>query len=209
MRVAYFDTIAGISGDMTLGAFLSSGVSLDLLAAELKKLNLTGYELAASRIQRNGITAMKVDVIVSEQPKYHRHFSDINSIIEASTLSAGVKQCAQKIFLEIAQAEARVHDSTIEKVHFHEVGAIDSLVDIVGTAICMEQMRIDRVFSSPVKVGSGGMVNTQHGAMPVPTPATVEILKGYPVVLTDIPFELTTPTGAAIIKTPRPSMLKM
>ena len=200
MKTAYFDTIAGISGDMTLGAFLSAGVSLDLLAKELKKLNFTGYELTASRIQRNGISAIKVDVIVSEQPKYHRHLADINAIIDASALSENVKERAKKIFLEIAHAEAKVHDSTIEKIHFHEVGAIDSLVDIVGAAICMEQMGIDRVFSSPVKVGSGGTVNTQHGTMPVPTPATMEILKGYPIVLTDIPFELTTPTGAAIIK---------
>jgi hypothetical protein len=115
-------------------------------------------------------------------------------------LDLAVKDRAKSIFHEVALAEAKVHNSTIEKVHFHEVGAIDSLVDIVGTSICIEQMGIERVFSSPVKVGNGGTVTTQHGVMPIPTPATSEILKGYPVVLTDIPFELTTPTGAAIIK---------
>ena len=200
MKIAYLDTIAGISGDMTLGAFLSAGVSVDELRAELGKLRLGGFELTVKHIQRNGITAVKVDVIISDAPKYHRHLSDINSIIEQSDLSRVVKDQAKKIFHEVAIAEAKVHNSTIEKVHFHEVGAIDSLVDIVGTAICMERQGIESVFSSPVKLGNGGIVNTQHGAMPIPTPATVEILKGYPVVLTDIPFELTTPTGAAIIK---------
>ena len=200
MRIAYFDTIAGISGDMTLGAFISAGVSLDQLIAELGKLRLTGFEVTAKHIQRNGIAAVKVDVVISEAPKYHRHLADINAIIDQSALTTGVKDCAKKIFHEVAVAEAKVHNSTIEKVHFHEVGAIDSLVDIVGTSICIELMGIQSVFSSPVKVGNGGTVTTQHGIMPIPTPATSEILKGYPVVLTDIPFELTTPTGAAIIK---------
>jgi hypothetical protein len=200
MRIAYLDTIAGISGDMTLGAFISAGVSLDQLIAELGKLRLSGFDVTARNIQRNGITAVKVDVVISEAPKYHRHLVDINAIIDRSDLGEAVKGRAKKIFHEVAVAEAKVHNSTLEKVHFHEVGAIDSLVDIVGTSICLEQMGIEGVFSSPVKVGNGGTVNTQHGVMPIPTPATSEILKGYPVVLTDIPFELTTPTGAAIIK---------
>jgi pyridinium-3,5-bisthiocarboxylic acid mononucleotide nickel chelatase len=200
MKIAYLDTIAGISGDMTLGAFISAGVSLDRLIAELGKLRLGGFEVTAKNLQRNGITAVKVDVVISEAPKYHRHLADINAIIEGSDLSLAVKDRAKKIFHEVAVAEAKVHNSTIEKVHFHEVGAIDSLVDIVGTSICMEELGIERVFSSPVKIGNGGTINTQHGVMPIPTPATSEILKGYPVVLTDIPFELTTPTGAAIIK---------
>jgi uncharacterized protein (TIGR00299 family) protein len=200
MRIAYLDTLAGISGDMTLGAFLSAGVRLDRLINELRKLNVSGYELSASHIKRNGISATKVDVVISEAPSYHRHLSNINAIIEQSSLSTTVQNYAKKIFYEVAVAEAAVHNSTIEKVHFHEVGAIDSIVDIVGTAICLEAMDIERVYSSPVKVGSGGTVHTQHGMMPVPTPATMEILKGYPIVLTEIPFELTTPTGAAIIK---------
>jgi hypothetical protein len=185
---------------MTLGAFLSAGVSLDALTAELGKLGLDGFELTAKHLQRNGITAIKADVLISEAPKYHRHLSDINRIIDQSTLSPFVKETSGKIFREVAVAEAKVHNSTIEKVHFHEVGAIDSLVDIVGTAICLELLGIQRVASSPVKLGSGGTVQTQHGTMPIPTPATIEILRGYPVVLTDIPFELTTPTGAAIVK---------
>ncbi|HWP83489.1 MAG TPA: nickel pincer cofactor biosynthesis protein LarC [Bacteroidota bacterium] len=200
MKIAYFDTIAGMSGDMTLGAFVSAGVPFDALDAELKKLNLGGFELQASHITRSGIVATKIDVIISEQPKYHRHLKDINALIEGSSLSQTVKERAKKIFYEVAVAEAAVHRSTLEKIHFHEVGAIDSLVDIVGTSICIEFLGIQEVYSSPVRLGSGGFVNTQHGTMPVPTPATIEILKHYPTVLTDIPFELTTPTGAAIIK---------
>jgi pyridinium-3,5-bisthiocarboxylic acid mononucleotide nickel chelatase len=207
MKIAYLDTIAGISGDMTLGAFLSAGVPLEFLANELGKLSLTGFEVSARHLQRNGITAMKVDVTISDALKYHRHLSDIVQIIEQSTLSKPVQENAKKIFHEVAVAEATVHNSTVEKVHFHEVGAIDSIVDIVGTAICLEQMGIERVFSSAIKVGSGGTVNTQHGTMPIPTPATMEILKGYPIVLTDIPFELTTPTGAAIVKALSAGML--
>jgi uncharacterized protein (TIGR00299 family) protein len=200
MKIAYLDTIAGISGDMTLGGFISAGVSLDQLITELGKLRLSGFEITAKHVQRNGIAAVKVDVVISEAPKYHRHLADINAIIEGSDLGTAVKERAKKIFHEVAVAEANVHNSSIEKVHFHEVGAIDSLVDIVGTSICIELLGIERVFSSPVKIGNGGTVTTQHGVIPIPTPATSEILKGYPVVLTDIPFELTTPTGAAIIK---------
>ncbi|HEY5615221.1 MAG TPA: nickel pincer cofactor biosynthesis protein LarC [Bacteroidota bacterium] len=200
MNIAYFDTIAGISGDMTLGAFVSAGLPVDELAAELKKLNLHGFELHASHIERSGIVATKVDVVISEQPHSHRHLKDINAIIDNSSLSDPVKQTAKKIFLEVAVAEAKVHNSTLEKIHFHEVGAIDSIVDIVGTAICLDTFNIEAVYSSHVRTGNGGFVKTQHGTMPIPTPATVEILKGYPTELTDIPFELTTPTGAAIIK---------
>jgi hypothetical protein len=137
MKIAYLDTIAGISGDMTLGAFISAGVSLDRLIAELGKLRLGGFEVTAKHLQRNGITAVRVDVVISEAPKYHRHLADINAIIEGSDLNLAVKDRAKKIFHEVAVAEAKVHDSTIEKVHFHEVGAIDSLVDIVGTSICI------------------------------------------------------------------------
>ena len=200
MRIAYFDTFSGISGDMTLGAFVSAGMPFDTLAAELAKLNLPGFELQARHLSRNGIHAVKVDVVITEQPKYQRHLKDIETIIDAGSFSERVKSMAKRIFHEIAVAEAKVHNSTLEKVHFHEVGAIDSIVDIVGTAICLEHLHIDRVHSSPVRTGSGGTVRTEHGIMPIPTPATVEILKGYPTVLTDIPVELTTPTGAAIIK---------
>jgi len=198
--IAYLDTIGGISGDMTLGAFVSAGMPFDTLANELAKLGLEGFELQASHIERSGIVATKIDVVVSQQPHYHRHLKDINELIDRSSLSQSVKERAKKIFLEVARAEAAIHGSTIEKIHFHEVGAIDSLVDIVGASICIGFFNIDDVYSSPVKVGSGGFVKSAHGKLPVPTPATMEILKDYPVVLTDIQHELTTPTGAAIVK---------
>jgi uncharacterized protein (TIGR00299 family) protein len=200
VRIAYLDTIAGIAGDMTMAAFVSAGVSIDDLSAELRKLPLDGFELMASHVQRNSIDAIHIDVIISKEPHYHRHLKDINHIIESSSLSPRVIERARAIFAEIARAEAKVHNSTIEKVHFHEVGALDSIVDIVGVAICLEKFSIDRVYSSPVRLGSGGVVKTQHGLMPVPTPATLEILRDYPTVLTTLPHELTTPTGAGIIK---------
>jgi len=198
--IAYLDTIGGISGDMTLGAFVSAGMPFNVLTNELAKLGLEGFELQASHIERSGIVATKIDVVVSQQPHYHRHLKDINELIDRSSLSQSVKERAKKIFLEVARAEAAIHGSTIEKIHFHEVGAIDSLVDIVGASICIEFFNIDEVYSSPVKVGGGGFVKSAHGKLPVPTPATMEILKDYPVVLTDIQHELTTPTGAAIVK---------
>lgn len=200
MRIAYLDTIAGISGDMTLGAFISAGVKLEQLQNELLKVNLTGYELKTETVTRSGISAVKLNVVVHKEPHYHRHLKDIYTIIDASTLNDKIKDNAKKIFLELAKAEASVHDTTIEKIHFHEVGAVDAIVDIVGTAICLDILNIEKVFSSPVKLGNGGFVETEHGRMPIPTPATVELLKNYPTVLTDIPFELTTPTGASIVK---------
>ncbi len=201
MKIAYFDTIAGISGDMTLGAFISAGMSIDLLNEEISKLNLHGVELQAQHIVRHGITAVHVDVVISEHHHHHRSLSHINSIIDKSALGETVKENAKKIFLELGKAEAKVHNTDIEKIHFHEVGALDSIVDIVGTAICVDKMGIGVVYSSPVKLGNGGFVQAAHGKLPIPTPATVEILKEYPTILTDIPSELTTPTGAAIIKT--------
>lgn len=200
MKIAYLDTIAGIAGDMTMAAFVHAGVRLDELTAELQKLPLDGFEIVGEHVQRNAITAVHLDVIISHAPHYHRHLKDINDIIDGSDLSSTVKQNAKSIFHVIAAAEATVHNTSMERVHFHEVGALDSIVDIVGTAICLEKLGIERVYSSPVRLGSGGIVRTQHGAMPTPTPATVEILRGYPTVLTSIADELTTPTGAGIIK---------
>ncbi len=200
MKALYFDTIGGLSGDMALGALVSAGVSFDDLVRELQKLNVPGFELAARHIERSGIVSTKIDVDITLQPQYHRHLKDIEALVDASGLSASVKERSKKIFRAVAVAEAKVHNTTIEKVHFHEVGALDSLVDIVGVSICLEMLGIEAVYSSPMKVGRSGLVNSQHGKLPVPTPATLEILKGYPIVLTEIPYELTTPTGAAIVK---------
>ena len=200
MKIAYFDTVSGIAGDMTMAAFVSAGLSIDELGFELKKLPLPGFELIGKHVMRNAISAVHLEVAISHTPHYHRHLKDINNLIDASHLSQRVKEVAKSIFHVIGRAEAKIHDTTLEKIHFHEVGAVDSIVDIVGTAICLEKFGIERVYTSPVRLGSGGTVNTQHGVMPTPTPATLEILREYPTVLTNIPDELTTPTGAGIVK---------
>jgi len=211
-RIAYFDTFAGISGDMILAAFLHAGVSLETLTAELKKLGLSGWRIHAHEIAQHAIHGLKVDIAIEEATaganggagRHHAHakqrtYADIVALIERSDLSSRVKNDACAVFGRIADAEAKIHGTTPEKVHFHEVGAVDSILDIVGAAACLELLDIDEVYTSVVRVGSGGTVDTQHGTMPVPAPATVEILRGYPVELTGIPFELTTPTGAGFI----------
>ncbi|MBI5021224.1 MAG: nickel pincer cofactor biosynthesis protein LarC [Ignavibacteriales bacterium] len=201
MKAAYFDTIGGISGDMTLGAFVNAGVDFQELVDEVKKLKLNNVELEASHVSCNGIDAVKVDVIVSlNQHHHHRGIKEINEIIDASTLTEEIKKNAKKIFATLANAEAKVHGTTVDKIHFHEVGAVDSIVDIVGTAICLDKLDIKTVYSSPIKLGSGGIIIAEHGTLPNPAPATIEILQNYPVVFTEIPYELATPTGAAIIK---------
>jgi uncharacterized protein (TIGR00299 family) protein len=217
MNIAYFDTFAGISGDMTLGAFIHAGVPLSYLQEELKKLRIEGYTLHNHGIERSAISAIKIDVEVEHEHHHehshehhsHRSLTDILSLIKSSKLPARVQNRAEKIFTVIGEAEAKIHNTTIKKIHFHEVGAVDSIVDIVGACICLEYFNIEKLYSSPVRIGNGGFVNTQHGTMPIPTPATVEILKGYPTVLTDIPHELTTPTGAGIIKTLSSGMLSL
>jgi uncharacterized protein (TIGR00299 family) protein len=201
MKIAYFDAFSGISGDMTIAGFLNAGLDENEFLTELSKLKLSGFEIEIKKVIRSGITATKFDVIVKEKQKEHRHLSDIFEIIDASDLSEFVKQTSKKIFTNIAQAEAKIHNTTVEEVHFHEVGAIDSIIDIVGTTICIEKFKIEKIFASKIPLGSGSFTQTQHGKMPIPSPATLELLKNFPVTLTDIPFELTTPTGASIIAT--------
>lgn len=200
MKIAYFDTIAGVSGDMTLAAFIGAGIPLGDISREVGRLGLPGVELKASTVVRNGISAVRLEVLVDAPEKKHRHLKDILAMIAASSLPPAVRRDAERIFTEVGKAEARVHGTTIDRVHFHEVGAIDSIVDIVGAAVCVHLAGIEKVYSSPVRLGRGGFADTEHGKLPVPGPAAVEILKGYPTVLTDVPFELTTPTGAAIIR---------
>jgi len=209
VKIAYFDTIAGISGDMVLGAFLNAGIPIEVLNSEIAKLGISGVRIEIQMLQRSMITAIKVNVVETPQHRdeqkrqshHERSFEEIRRLIESSGLNDRVKGKAVEIFHTLARAEARIHDTSVENIHFHEVGAIDSIVDIIGAAVCMEYFGIEAVYSSPVRLGSGGTVSTRHGEMPVPVPAAVEILKGYPTVLTNIPYELTTPTGAAIIKT--------
>lgn len=196
--LAYFDCFSGISGDMTLGACIDLGVPADWLKNRLEQLPLTDFDLTTSSVTRHGISATHVHVKTSEH--HHRHFSDIVSLIENSPLSEGAKEKSIGIFDKIATAESGIHDCDKASVHFHEVGGIDAIVDIVGTVLCMEYLEIDAVVASKIPLGSG-FVNCQHGTLPVPAPATVSILKGVPVYGTDIPYELVTPTGAAIVST--------
>jgi len=200
MVIAYFDCFSGISGDMTLGALVDAGVSIDALRTDLAKLNLSGYRIKAEKVKRSGIAATKVRVLIDNQEHRERNLADILKLIEHSGLTTAIKQKSGMIFKRLAEAEAKVHGTTVDKIHFHEVGAIDSIVDIVGTVIGMELLSISQIMSSPVNVGSGS-VKTSHGLLPVPAPATAELLKGIPFYESSTKFELTTPTGAAIIST--------
>jgi uncharacterized protein (TIGR00299 family) protein len=200
MTIAYFDCFSGISGDMTLGALVDAGVPLDVLRAELAKLELPGYTLSSEKVRRSGISATKVHVVLDEKEQPARHLADINRIITGSSLSPAVQQKSLAIFQRLAEVEAKVHGTTPDQVHFHEVGAVDALVDIVGSVIGLEHLGITEIIGSPVNVGSG-TVHTAHGKLPVPAPATVELLRNIPLYSSSITFELTTPTGAAIIST--------
>ncbi len=200
MTLAYFDCFSGISGDMTLGALVDAGVAIELLRAELEKLNLRGYEITALKVTRAGIPSTKVHVCLEEKEQPARHLADIRKLIEDSALSPSIRQKSIAVFERLAQAEARVHGTTPDKVHFHEVGAVDAIVDIVGSVIGLELLGITKIVGSPVNLGSG-TIKTSHGILPVPAPATVELLKGIPTYGSEIPFELTTPTGAAILST--------
>jgi uncharacterized protein (TIGR00299 family) protein len=258
--VLYFEINSGISGDMTIASLLNLGVDKNEFLDELKKLNLEGYEVKISTVQKNGITATDFEVILENDSHHvnhenddhlkknhddnenhnhnhnhnhhdhdhekqkvfkhthknnkeekshnhskhhehvHRNFDDIKKLINDSKLSEKVKELSINIFEKVAKAEAKVHNKKINEVHFHEVGAVDSIVDIVGTAILIDILNPDQIYSSPVSLGTG-FVNVAHGRIPVPAPATIEILKNIPVYSTGVEGELVTPTGAAIIKT--------
>ncbi len=198
MKVLCYDCFSGISGDMNLGAMIDLGIDISFLRAELGKLNLHGWELGSEKVQRHGISGTKVTVIQTVHEHTHRHLSDIEKIIYDSTLPEPVKILSMRIFTKIAAAEATVHGIPVEEVHFHEVGAIDSIIDIAGAAICFNALNVDAVFVSEVELGSG-FVNCDHGKLPVPAPATAEIIKGIPVRTGGVDFEATTPTGAAIL----------
>ncbi|HAS72844.1 MAG TPA: nickel pincer cofactor biosynthesis protein LarC, partial [Clostridiales bacterium UBA8960] len=221
MKILYYDCFAGLSGDMNLGAMIDLGVDLEQLKAELAKLGLDHeFKLTARKDEKHGIFGTKVDVVDFNHDHDHHHdhhhdhehdhehahghaslrdFSDIRELILKSDLSERVKNDSIKMFEIIAEAEAKIHGKKIEEVHFHEVGAIDSIIDVIGTAICMDILEVDRVMSSTVELGSG-FVKCAHGLMPIPAPATAEILKGIPIKSTIEKNEMTTPTGAAILK---------
>ena len=199
-RILYFDIVNGISGDMTLATLLNLGVPGEIFLEELSKLNLDDeFDIKIVSKIENGIKGTNVDIIIKEE-NAHRHLVDIFSIIDNSRLNENVKGMAKRIFMVIGEAEAKVHGTTIDKIHFHEVGAIDSIVDIVGASILIDLLCVDKIYASTVPVGSG-FVKCDHGIMPVPAPATLEILKDVPIKLNSVKGECTTPTGAAIVKT--------
>ena len=199
MRILYYDCFAGISGDMNLGALIDIGVDPDFLIAELQKLNIEGFHLEIQKDIRRGISGTKATVVIENQEnEKHRHLRHVEELINQSTLSENVKTMSLKIFDLIAVAEGKVHNISKEHVHFHEVGALDSIADIVGAAICLDYLKVDKVISSPIQLG-GGMVKCAHGIMPVPAPATTEIVRNVPVRTGLVQHEATTPTGAAIL----------
>jgi hypothetical protein len=202
MKIAYFDCFAGASGDMILGALVDGGLSIEILQSELRKLDLTGYELLAEPVSKKGIAATQVSILVDSElhAHHHRHLHDIENIIDSSELHPDVKEVSTLAFRRLAAAEAKVHRQAIECVHFHEVGAVDAILDVVGAMVGLHQLGIEKVYCSPIHVGSGA-VECAHGTFPVPAPATAELVKNIPVYSTGVQAELLTPTGAAILTT--------
>ena len=209
-KVLYYDCFSGISGDMNLAALLDLGVPEDYLRAKLTELGISGYTLEITRSSKMGIHGTRVDVKLhddyhsheheSHHDHSHRNLHDITHIIKDSSLSDDVKTTALAIFTKIAEAEAKVHGTTVDNIHFHEVGAIDSIVDIVGAAICLDWLKPSKIIALPIELG-GGFVKCAHGTIPVPAPATLELLQGFAVKTGTVQFETTTPTGAAILST--------
>ena len=198
MKVLYFDCFAGIAGDMTVAALLELGLPLPYLREQLAALPFTAYTLSSSPAMRQGIAGTSFTVTVSEADQPHRHYSGIAAMLEAAPLTSRAKELAQRIFLRLAQAESQVHGVPLERVHFHEVGAVDSIVDIVGTAIGLDYLGVEKVYASPLPFGRG-FVQTAHGRIPVPAPATAHLLKGIPLAGDIGEGERVTPTGAAIV----------
>lgn len=199
MTTIFFDCFAGISGDMTLGALVSAGADARALVEQVALLGVEGYEVEFERVDRSGISATRA-VVRAREEKKHRHLSDIEALIGRSRLAPRVKDRATRIFRRLGEAEARVHDVPVERIHFHEVGALDSIVDVVGACVGFELLGVERFVCSPLHVGSG-TVEMEHGRFPVPPPAVAELLKGAPIYSTEVKGELVTPTGAAVVST--------
>ncbi len=202
MNILYYDCFSGISGDMNLAGMIQLGVDPGYLRRELSKLGLDQeFDFKTTRDSRHGIVGTRVDVTLTlPGGRKHRSLQDIERIIEGSGLNESVRNTAGKIFRRLAEAEAKVHGTDTQKIHFHEVGATDAIVDIVGAAICYHVLKVKEVWSSPVEMG-GGFVRCAHGILPVPAPATMEILTGIPTTRGAVQEETTTPTGAAILTT--------
>src|SRR5215813_4309822 len=200
-RIVYFDCPSGAAGDMIMASLIDAGVSVDALRAELGKLPLTGWELLVREVRKGAFRATKVDVAIDHHAHHrHRTLGDIVAILEASMLRDSVKDKARRIFTRLAEAEARVHGTTTDQVHFHDVGAVDAIVDVTGGVIALELIGARAIHVSALPIG-GGFVEGAHGRIPIPGPGTAELLRGFPVVDTGVKAELVTPTGAAILTT--------
>lgn len=202
MRIAYFDCFSGASGDMILGSLLDAGLSLEHLKKQISKLGLSHYNIGVEKVVKKGISGSKALISIDQHhhDHHHRYLSHIKEIINKSALPEQVKKKSIAIFQRLAEAESKVHGTDVEQVHFHEVGAIDAIIDVVGAVVGFHALGIKKIYCSPLHVGSG-TVECAHGILPVPAPATAELIKGTPIYSTGVEGELLTPTGAAILTT--------
>lgn len=208
MKTLYFDCFSGVSGDMIVGALVDAGGDIAHLENELKKLKIEDeYTLKFTKVVKNGITSTKFDVVLTDTHHHldnhdhhhdHRSYKHIVKMIQQAQFTERTETLALRIFEKIGIAEGKIHGVPLDDVHFHEVGAVDSIIDIVGSAILLDQLNLDAVYASPIPVGSG-KIHIDHGIYPVPAPATLEILRGVPLSKSDVQGELATPTGAAIV----------
>ena len=198
MRIAYFDCFSGVSGDMILGALVDAGLEPSELETELGKLPVRGFSILAEKTTRRGIAGTKVNVVTDEH-HVERHLSDVTALIDRSSLSDYIKNASKRIFGDLAGVEARIHHQNVDEVHFHEISGLDSIVDVVGSLVGLKKLGVEAVYASKIHVGTG-FVECRHGTLPVPAPATLELLKGVPVYSKGIESELATPTGVAILK---------
>ncbi|MCP4665256.1 MAG: nickel pincer cofactor biosynthesis protein LarC, partial [Deltaproteobacteria bacterium] len=199
MKIAYLDCFSGVSGDMFLGALLDAGLSIDELEEGLQRLPLEGYRLEVKREKRCGISGTRMRVICDGDKQVHRNLGVIRDIIRQGDLGREVEEKSIRVFEDLARVEGKIHDLPAEEIHFHEVGAVDSIVDIVGVMYGMERLGVRSLCVSELPLGSG-FVETAHGRIPVPAPASIALLKGLPVYDSGIPHEMVTPTGAALVK---------
>src|SRR5439155_20554378 len=199
MRIAYFDCFSGVSGDMCLGALVAAGYPAERLIDLPRRIGLGGVRVTVTPARRGPFAATRVEVAV-EGAQPHRHLKHIAESLAAAQIETDVRDRAGRVFRRLAEAEAEVHGQTVERVHFHEVGAADALVDVVGTVEGLKELGVERVFASPLRLGRGG-VASEHGQIPVPAPATALLLRGAPVEIPALDFELVTPTGAALLST--------
>jgi pyridinium-3,5-bisthiocarboxylic acid mononucleotide nickel chelatase len=198
LKIAYFDCFSGVSGDMILGALVDAGLELSELETELGRLPIRGFSIQAEKTTRRGIAGTKVNV-ATEESHVQRHLQDINDIVDRSALSDDIKRSSKRVFDDLAGIEARIHHRSVDEVHFHEISGLDSIVDVVGSLVGLKKLGVEAVYASKIHVGTG-LVECRHGTLPVPAPATLELLKGVPVYSKGIESELATPTGVAILK---------